>query len=111
MRPLLENSPLRRRRSAVCRRDAAGRAGVAGMGSDAQGGGIGPGAGVADAVQQKADRPYAWGALTAFGLAVAAATGIVDQAVKFWLVGVFDLGSREPVALTPFVDLVLTWNT
>jgi len=81
------------------------------MGSDAQGGGIGPGAGVADAVQQKADRPYAWGALTAFGLAVAAATGIVDQAVKFWLVGVFDLGSREPVALTPFVDLVLTWNT
>jgi signal peptidase II len=66
---------------------------------------------VADMVQEKADRAYAWGALSAFGLAVAVMTAVIDQAVKFWLVDVFGLGNREPVALTPFVDLVLTWNT
>lgn len=81
------------------------------MGSHAQGGGIGAGAGMADAVQQGADRAYAWGALSALGLAVAAATGIVDQAAKLWLVNVFDLGSRGQVALAPWLDLVLTWNT
>lgn len=66
---------------------------------------------MADAVQERADRAYAWGPLSALGLAIAAATGIVDQAVKLWLVNVFDLGSREHVALMPWVDLVLTWNT
>ncbi len=64
-----------------------------------------------DTAQEKADRAYAWGPLSTCGLAVAAATGIIDQAVKLWLVDVFDLGGRGQVALTPFVDLVLTWNT
>src|SRR6516165_2777541 len=99
MRPLLENFALGRRRSAVSRCDAAGRPGLARVGSDAQGGGIGPGASVADTVQGKADRAYAWGVLSALGLAVAAVTAV------------FDLGSREQVVLTPFVNLVLTWNT
>jgi signal peptidase II len=81
------------------------------MGSHAQGGGIGAGAAVADAVQERADRAYAWGPLSALGLAVAVATGIVDQAVKLWLVNVFDLGGRDHVALAPLIDLVLTWNT
>jgi signal peptidase II len=66
---------------------------------------------VADTAQEKADRAYAWGVLSALGLAVAAVTAVIDQAVKLWLVDVFDLGSREQVALTPFVNLVLTWNT
>lgn len=66
---------------------------------------------VADMVQEKADRAYAWGLFSTLGLAVAAVTAVVDQAVKFWLLDVFDLGNREQVALTPFVDLVLTWNT
>ena len=35
----------------------------------------------------------------------------VDQAVKLWLLFVFDLGARGIVTLTPFLDLVLTWNT
>ena len=30
---------------------------------------------------------------------------------KFWLLYDFDLHSRAPVALTPFIDFVLTWNT
>ena len=66
---------------------------------------------MADAVQETADRAYAWGPLSALGLAVGAATGVVDQAVKLWLVNVFELGSRDQVALMPWVDLVLTWNT
>ena len=81
------------------------------MGSDTQGGGIGPVTDVADMVQEKADRAYAWGLFSTLGLAVAAVTAVVDQAVKFWLLDVFDLGNREQMALTPFVDLVLTWNT
>lgn len=54
---------------------------------------------------------YLWGRLSAFGLAVAAATCLIDQASKFWLISHFDLASRGDVPLTPFVDLVLTWNT
>jgi signal peptidase II len=52
-----------------------------------------------------------WGALTRFGLAVALAGAAVDQAVKLWLLFVFDLGGRGVVTLAPFLDLVLTWNT
>jgi signal peptidase II len=54
---------------------------------------------------------YLWGPLTATGLAVAAAACVLDQAVKLWLLLVFKLGDRGAVALAPFVDLVLTWNT
>jgi signal peptidase II len=57
------------------------------------------------------DRPaYLWGPLTGLGLAVAAVTCALDQALKLWLLFVFDLGSRDTVALTPFAALTLTWN-
>ena len=52
-----------------------------------------------------------WGPLTRLGLAVALATAAVDQAVKLWLIFGFDLGTRGIVSVTPFLDLVLTWNT
>ncbi len=80
------------------------------MGNHAQGGGVG---GIlADAAQGKAgQQPYAWGPLTAMGLAVAAITCVVDQATKLWLLNVFDLADRGVVTLTPFLDLVLVWNT
>lgn len=66
---------------------------------------------MADAAQSKADRTYAWGPLSAPGLAVAAITCAIDQASKFWLLFVFDLDSRPRLAVTPFLDLLLTWNT
>jgi signal peptidase II len=66
---------------------------------------------LADAVRTKPDGAYVWGRLSAFGLTVAAMTGLLDQAAKFWLLFDFDLANRSPVAVTPFVDLVLTWNT
>jgi len=54
---------------------------------------------------------FAWGPLTRFALAVAAATAVVDQATKLWLLFGLDLPARGIVRLTPFLDLVLTWNT
>jgi signal peptidase II len=52
-----------------------------------------------------------FGPFTRFGLAVAAASALADQAVKLWLMFVFDLPDRGVVALGPYVDLILTWNT
>ena len=54
---------------------------------------------------------YLYGPLTRFGAVVALIACAVDQAVKLWLLGVFDLANRGIVRLTPFLDLVLTWNT
>src|SRR5690242_1304042 len=35
---------------------------------------------------------------------------VLDQATKFWLLFVFDIGRRGAVEVTPFFDLVLAWN-
>lgn len=64
-----------------------------------------------EATPAKAANSYAWGRLTAFGLFVAVATCLIDQAAKFWLLLDLHLSSQAPVALTPFMELVLTWNT
>jgi signal peptidase II len=45
-----------------------------------------------------------------FGLCVAAAGVVVDQAHKAYMLGPFDIAERGRVALTPFLDLVLVWN-
>ena len=61
-----------------------------------------------DGVSDRAN--YLWGPLTKLGLATAAIVCALDQALKLWLIFVFDLGAKGVVALTPFVALVLTWN-
>jgi signal peptidase II len=66
---------------------------------------------VTDAARSKVDWSYAWGPLSAFGLVVAVVTGIVDQASKFWLLHGLHIDNVAPVAVAPFLDLVLTWNT
>jgi signal peptidase II len=66
---------------------------------------------MAEAAQTHARRSYLWGPLSAVGLGAALVTGIIDQASKLWLLYTFDLESRARVAVTPFVDLVVTWNT
>lgn len=58
-----------------------------------------------------AQRSFLFGPLTAFGAAVAVAACLVDQALKLWLLFVYHLADRGAVAVAPFVDLVLTWNT
>lgn len=45
-----------------------------------------------------------------YGVIMAAATLLLDQASKFWLVQVFDIARRGTIKLTPFFDLVLAWN-
>src|SRR5579872_3911620 len=67
--------------------------------------------GMAEAAQTSAQRPYAWGPCSTLGLSVALFAILVDQVSKFWLLYGFDLESRARVALTPFIDLVVTWNT
>jgi signal peptidase II len=44
------------------------------------------------------------------GLIAALAVLIADQASKLWLLFVFDLAHLGVVQVTPFFDLVLTWN-
>jgi signal peptidase II len=51
------------------------------------------------------------GATFRLGVIVAVITAAVDQAVKLWLLYGFDLPGRGRVVLTPFLDLVLAWNT
>ncbi|HEY0218681.1 MAG TPA: signal peptidase II [Afipia sp.] len=45
------------------------------------------------------------------GVTTALIVLILDQASKLWLLFIFDLGRRGTVAVTPFFDLVLAWNT
>jgi signal peptidase II len=51
------------------------------------------------------------GAPFRLGLAAAVATAVVDQALKIWLLYGFGLTPQSQVAVTPFLDLVLAWNT
>ncbi len=66
---------------------------------------------MADAAQSKPAGSYVWGRLSALGLAVAVVTAVADQVSKLWLLYDFDLSSRSPVSLTPFLDLTLVFNT
>lgn len=51
-----------------------------------------------------------WGRLSALGLIFAGASFAVDQAFKWWMLHVFDIEARQPVALLPVFDVVLAWN-
>jgi signal peptidase II len=44
------------------------------------------------------------------GILVAIATLLADQAIKLYLLFVVDIATRGAIRLTPFFDLVLTWN-
>ena len=35
---------------------------------------------------------------------------LADQASKLWLLHIFDIAARQPVALAPWLDLILAWN-
>ncbi|MEX0753208.1 MAG: signal peptidase II [Xanthobacteraceae bacterium] len=59
---------------------------------------------------RKSKPSYFWGPYTRLGLAAALIVCLLDQASKLWLLFVFDLGDQGVVPVTPFLDLVLTWN-
>ena len=54
---------------------------------------------------------YLSGPLTRMGVIAAVIACAIDQAMKLWLLYGFDIANRGIVRLTPFFDLVLTWNT
>lgn len=45
------------------------------------------------------------------GVIAAVLTLVLDQASKLWLLNIFDIVRHGSVSVTPFFDLVLTWNT
>jgi signal peptidase II len=45
------------------------------------------------------------------GIIAATAALLLDQATKLWLLFVFDIARHGAVAVAPFFDLVLAWNT
>ena len=45
-----------------------------------------------------------------FGAVVALVTLVLDQASKLYFLFVDVLASREPLALAPFLDLIVVWN-
>ncbi len=47
----------------------------------------------------------------AFGAFAALAVFALDQANKLWLIYGYHIGARQPVRLTPFLDLVLAKNS
>jgi len=56
------------------------------------------------------DQVRFWGPFTGSGLAAALAALLLDQAVKLWLLEVYDITEKGAVALTPFFDVVELWN-
>ena len=46
----------------------------------------------------------------ALGLIAALFVYAIDQAHKYWMLNIFDIGGRGRIGVTPFFDLVLSWN-
>ena len=44
------------------------------------------------------------------GFAIAFSGVLIDQGYKWWMLNVYDIGSRGVVKITPFFDLTLIWN-
>lgn len=53
---------------------------------------------------------WLWGPLSPFGLGIAAATLVIDQAHKWWMLLVYRIEDRGRVAVAPFLDLVYVKN-
>ena len=53
---------------------------------------------------------WLWGPFSRLGLLVVAATFLIDQANKLWLLDIYGIAERGRVAVTPFFDLVYVKN-
>jgi signal peptidase II len=45
-----------------------------------------------------------------WGLGIAAASLLIDQAHKVWMLGPFAIEQKGRVSVTPFLDLTMVWN-
>jgi signal peptidase II len=50
------------------------------------------------------------GPLTRLGLLIATLVFAVDQLSKWWILKIVNLDEREPIQITPFLDLAMAWN-
>ena len=66
---------------------------------------------LSEAAQSDAGGSYLWGRWSGFALFVAALTCAADQALKFWLLLSVHLADTGAIALGPFIDIILVWNT
>lgn len=62
-------------------------------------------------VLMEASLPGLRGRPVVLGLLVAVGVVALDQAVKLWLLLIFNLELQAPVRVMPFLDLVTVWNT
>lgn len=51
-----------------------------------------------------------WGRYAPLGLLLIVISLATDQAHKWWMLYVYDIGKKQPVSITPFFDLILVWN-
>ncbi len=51
-----------------------------------------------------------WGLFSPLGWGIAAFGFLADRSLQWWLLAVFDIVHRQPVAPTPFLNVVLVWN-
>ncbi len=66
---------------------------------------------MADALRENhLSPPRFWSPLAPLVLALSALVFGLDQTHKWWMLNVYDIASRQPVSVTSFFDLVLTWN-
>ena len=56
-------------------------------------------------------KPWLWGPLSPFGLGVALAVLVMDQAHKTWMLQVYRIQEKDRVVVTPVLDLVFVKNT
>jgi len=53
---------------------------------------------------------WAWGPASRLGLWVIAATFVIDQAHKWWMLSVYEIPKGQRIHVTPFLDLVYVIN-
>ena len=51
-----------------------------------------------------------WGPFSGLALALAVFAFASDQLHKWWMIHVYDIGSKGTVEITPFLNLVMLWN-
>jgi signal peptidase II len=51
-----------------------------------------------------------WGPLAPLALGIAVLVFAVDQLHKWWMLDVYGIAEKAPVAVTSFFDLVMVWN-
>ena len=51
-----------------------------------------------------------WGRFSRLGLTVALLALVADQAHKYWMLQIYRIAERGRIEITPFFDLVMTWN-